>query len=43
LLIRYDYNDFFKLSFGRYHTPINYWNTAFHHGLWLQTTIVALR
>lgn len=38
-LIRYDYNDFFKLSFGRYHTPINYWNTAFHHGLWLQTTI----
>jgi hypothetical protein len=39
LLIRYDYNDFFKLSFGRFHTPINYWNTAFHHGLWLQTTI----
>ena len=39
LLIRYDYNDFFKISFGRYHTPINYWNTAFHHGLWLQTTI----
>ena len=29
----------FKLSFGRYHTPINYWNTAFHHGQWLQTTI----
>lgn len=38
-LIRYDLNDYFKLSFGRYHTPINYWNTAFHHGLWLQTTI----
>ncbi len=38
-VIRYDYNDYFKLSFGRYHTPINYWNTAFHHGLWLQTTI----
>lgn len=38
-IIRYDYNDNFKLSFGRYHTPINYWNTAFHHGLWLQTTI----
>ena len=38
-IIRYDYNDHFKLSFGRYHTPINYWNTAFHHGLWLQTTI----
>jgi hypothetical protein len=38
-LIRYDYNDHFKISFGKYHTPINYWNTAFHHGLWLQTTI----
>src|SRR6266852_2183775 len=31
-IIRYDYNDYFKLSFGRYHTPIGYWNTAFHHG-----------
>ena len=38
-LIRYDYDDYFKISFGRYHTPVNYWNTAFHHGLWLQTTI----
>jgi hypothetical protein len=37
--IRYDYNDFFKISFGRFHTPIGYWNTAFHHGAWLQTTI----
>ncbi len=38
-IIRYDYNDFFKISFGRYHTPIGYWNTAFHHGSWLQTSI----
>jgi hypothetical protein len=38
-IVRYDYNDFFKVSFGRYHTPIGYWNTAFHHGAWLQTTI----
>lgn len=38
-IIRYDYNDYFKVSFGRYHTPIGYWNTAFHHGAWLQTTI----
>src|SRR5437879_3391824 len=38
-IIRYDYNDFFKLSFGKYHTPIGYWNAAFHHGAWLQTTI----
>jgi hypothetical protein len=37
-IIRYEQNDYFKVSFGRYHTPINYWNTAFHHGSWLQTT-----
>jgi hypothetical protein len=38
-IIRYDYNDHAKISFGKYHTPIGYWNTAFHHGAWLQTTI----
>jgi hypothetical protein len=39
IIVRYDVNDYAKFSFGRYHTPINYWNTAFHHGQWLQTTI----
>ena len=39
LILRYDFNDQFKLSGGRYHTPISYWNTAFHHGLWLQTSV----
>ena len=38
-IIRFDASDELKISFGRYHTPINWWNTAFHHGLWLQTTI----
>ncbi|HKV25560.1 MAG TPA: hypothetical protein VJN93_13285 [Candidatus Acidoferrum sp.] len=37
--IRYDYNDHFKISFGRFHTPIGYWNTEFHHGAWLETTV----
>lgn len=37
--LRYDFNDAFKLSAGRYHTPVGYWNTAFHHGTWLQTTV----
>jgi hypothetical protein len=37
-IIRFDQSDYLKVSFGRYHTPINYWNTAFHHGSWLQTT-----
>jgi hypothetical protein len=38
-IIRFDQSDYFKASFGRYHTPINWWNTAYHHGQWLQTTI----
>src|SRR3989441_487987 len=38
-IIRFDHSDKLKVSFGRYHTPINWWNTAFHHGQWLQTTI----
>jgi hypothetical protein len=37
-IIRFDQSDHLKISFGRYHTPISYWNTAFHHGSWLQTT-----
>jgi hypothetical protein len=37
-IIRYDQSDHLKISFGRYHTPISYWNTQFHHGSWLQTT-----
>jgi len=39
MAIRFEDSDRLKVSFGRYHTPINYWNTAFHHGQWLQTTI----
>ena len=38
-ILKYDFNDLFKLSIGRYHTPVNYWNVAFHHGQWLQTSI----
>lgn len=39
MIVRFDHSDKLKASVGRYHTPINYWNTAFHHGQWLQTTI----
>jgi len=37
-IIQFQQNDYFKVSFGRYHTPINWWNMTFHHGQWLQTT-----
>ena len=39
LIVKYDFSDTYKLSAGRYHTPIGYWNSAFHHGAWLQTTV----
>ena len=32
LIVRYDFNDHFKLSGGRYHNPASYWNTTYHHG-----------
>ena len=38
VLFKYDYNDHLRVSLGRYHTGIGYYNTAFHSGKWLQTT-----
>jgi hypothetical protein len=43
LIVRYDFTDAFKLSAGRYHTPISYWNTAYHHGTWLHTSVARPR
>lgn len=37
-LLTYSPNEYFNLSAGRYHTAIGYYNTAFHHSTWLQTT-----
>jgi len=37
-LLQYAPNDYFNLSVGRYHTAIGYYNTAYHHSTWLQTT-----
>lgn len=38
-IIKLEQSDYFKISFGRYHTPINWWNNTFHHGQWLQTSV----
>jgi hypothetical protein len=38
VLLEYSLNDYFNLSAGRYHTAIGYYNTAYHHSTWLQTT-----
>jgi hypothetical protein len=37
-LLTYSQNEYFNISAGRYHTAIGYYNTAFHHSTWLQTT-----
>jgi hypothetical protein len=39
LQIGYAFSDAATLWLGRFHTPYGYWNTAFHHGAQLQTSI----
>jgi hypothetical protein len=38
LLLQYAANDYFNVAIGRYHTAIGWYNTAYHHASWLQTT-----
>lgn len=38
-ILRYEFGDEIKISGGRYHTPVSWWNVAYHHGLWLQTAV----
>jgi hypothetical protein len=37
-LLQYSRNDYFNIAVGRGHTSIGYYNTAYHHSTWLQTT-----
>ncbi|MGB7844892.1 MAG: hypothetical protein WBL63_04700 [Candidatus Acidiferrum sp.] len=37
-LLQYSYSDYLNISAGRGHTAIGYYNTAYHHSTWLQTT-----
>ncbi len=39
----YAVNDNLVLWAGRFHTPYGYWNTAFHHGAQIQTSITRPR
>lgn len=40
VLLKYSISDLFNLQIGRMHTALGYWNHAYHHGTWLQTTIL---
>lgn len=37
--IQYARSDYARLTFGRVHTALGYWNTFYHHGAWLQPTV----
>ncbi len=37
VLLEGSLSDYLKLSGGRYHTAIGYYNTAYHHATWFQT------
>jgi len=37
-LVQYSYNDYLNVEAGRWHTAIGYYNTAYHHSTWFQTT-----
>ncbi len=38
-ILKHDLGDSVNIQAGRFHTTIGYWNEAYHHGEWLQTTI----
>ena len=39
MMLQYKPSDLFQLGIGRYHTSIGFYNTAYHHSTWLQTTV----
>lgn len=39
VVIKYTWRDDLSVSVGKHHTPIGFWNTAYHHGSVLQPTI----
>lgn len=41
--IGYIFNDAATAWLGRFHTPFGYWNTAFHHGMQIQTSVLRPR
>jgi len=43
LQIGYTFSDAATVWTGRFHTPYGYWNTAFHHGAQLQTSVLRPR
>src|SRR5882672_4089452 len=38
MVLQYSHNDYLNVAAGRFHTAIGYYNTAYHHSTWFQTT-----
>jgi hypothetical protein len=39
VIAQYALSDHFRIEAGKVHTPLGYWNNAYHHGLVMQPTI----
>ncbi len=39
VIIKYEWNNAFNVQMGKFHTPLGYWNNAYHHGELLQPTM----
>jgi hypothetical protein len=39
VILKYDINDHYSISMGKFHSPLGYWNNRYHHGTVLQPTI----
>ncbi len=39
LILKYRYSDALSIEGGRFLTSLGFWNTKYHHGEWLQTSI----
>src|ERR1700730_16670407 len=35
IILNYEPRAWFRLSVGRFHSPLGYWNTAYHHARWM--------
>ena len=38
-MLTYKPSRYFQISFGRFHSMIGYYDLAYHHATWLQTTV----
>ena len=41
LYLSFEPRSWFRISAGRFHTPLGYWNTAYHHARWMYVSTEA--